>query len=200
MREELVFLNSIFSARDLVFCRMEAQNPNEIFDVVDACDRVIGQATRAEVHAGKLLHRAVHILIFTPGGDLVLQRRSLAKDSCPGLLSSSCAGHVDSGESYDFAAVRELAEELGIDVCSGKHLSFVGTQSPSPENGFEFVRIYALRHFTGTLSPNESEIDALELFSPERLNAAIQKNPERFAPSFISVWHDFFPHESGRNI
>ena len=125
---------------------MKAQDPNEIFDIVDADDRVVGQATRAEVHARKLFHRAVHILIFTPGGTLILQRRSLAKDTCPGLLSSSCAGHVDAGESYGFAALRELEEELGISVQAEKHLEFVGMQKPSAENGFEFVRIYALRH------------------------------------------------------
>lgn len=179
---------------------MEAQNPNEIFDVVDSCDNVIGQATRAEVHANKWLHRAVHILIFTPGENVILQRRSFAKDTCPGLLSSSCAGHVDAGESYDFAAIRELEEELGIEVRHGKHLEFVGTQTPSQENGFEFVRVYALRRFTGTLHPNEAEIDGLELFSRESLSRAIRENSSRFATSFISVWNDFFAHGFGKRI
>lgn len=173
---------------------MEAQNPNEIFDVVDSSDRVIGQATRAEVHANKLRHRAVHILIFTPGGTLILQRRSLAKDTCPGLFSSSCAGHVDCGESYEHAAVRELEEELGIDMRRGKHLNFVGRQSPSPKNGFEFVNIYALRNFTGTLRPNEAEISELEFFSPQELEQALREAPGRFAPSFITVWENFFRH------
>lgn len=179
---------------------MEAQNPNEIFDIVDANDCVIGQATRAEVHAKKLFHRAVHILIFTPGGNVILQRRSLDKDTCPGLLSSSCAGHVDSGESYDFAAIRELEEELGIAGCCGKHLEFVGTQTPSAGNGFEFVRIYAMRHFTGILHPNEAEISRLELFSPGKLELAISKTPEEFAASFIAVWNDFFAHGYGQRI
>lgn len=176
---------------------MEAQNPNEIFDIVDASDRVIGQATRAEVHAQKLFHRAVHILIFTPGGNVILQRRSLAKDTCPGLLSSSCAGHVDAGETYDFAAIRELEEELGIDMHCGKHLEFVGIQTPSAGNGFEFVRIYALKRFAGTLRPNEAEIDALEIFSPDALSRAQRETPERFAASFIAVWNDFFAHGNG---
>lgn len=179
---------------------MEAQNPNEIFDVVDAADRVIGQATRAEVHAKKLFHRAVHILIFTPSGNVILQRRSLAKDTCPGLLSSSCAGHADSGESYDFAAMRELKEELGIDIYCGRHLEFIGVQTPSAENGFEFVRIYALRCFTGTLRPNEAEIDRLELFSPGELELAMRENPEHFASSFIAVWKDFFSHGHGKRL
>lgn len=179
---------------------MEAQNPNEIFDVVDSRDRVIGQATRSEVHANKRLHRAVHILIFTPGGSVILQRRSLAKDTCPGLLSSSCAGHVDAGETYDFAAIRELEEELGVSAACGKHLEFVGMQTPSSENGFEFVRIYALRRFTGTLRPNEAEIAGLEIFSPASLECEMRRNPSGFAASFISVWNDFFAHGNGKHI
>lgn len=179
---------------------MKAQDPNEIFDIVDSDDRVVGQATRAEVHARKLFHRAVHILIFTPGGTLILQRRSLAKDTCPGLLSSSCAGHVDSGESYGFAALRELEEELGINAQAEKHLEFVGMQKPSAANGFEFVRIYALRHFTGTLRPNTAEIDVLELFSPDSLAEAMRETPEDFAPSFITVWNEFFAHGAGERL
>ena len=40
-----------------------AQSPDEIFDVVDENDRVVGRATRAEVHRRRLLHRAVHIVV-----------------------------------------------------------------------------------------------------------------------------------------
>ena len=85
-----------------------AQSPDEIFDVVDENDRVVGRATRAEVHRRRLLHRAVHIVVSDGRGNVVLQKRSLAKDTCPGLLSTSCAGHVDAGESYEQAARREL--------------------------------------------------------------------------------------------
>lgn len=63
-----------------------AQSPDEIFDVVDESDRVVGQATRAEVHRRRLLHRAVHIVVSDGRGNVVLQKRSLAKDTCPGLL------------------------------------------------------------------------------------------------------------------
>lgn len=174
---------------------MEAQNPNEIFDVVDANDRVVGQATRADVHARKLFHRAVHIFVFTPRGTAILQRRSLEKDTCPGLISTSCAGHVDAGESYDAAAYRELQEELGIDLAqSAFTLRYIGMQTPSAENGYEFVRIYALPAFTGTLRINPAETETLEFFSRDALNAAIRENPKDFAPSFVSAWNLLFAH------
>ena len=96
------------------------QSLDEVFDVVDAEDRVIGSNLRGEIHRLGLKHRAIHIFWRRPDGRICLQRRSFAKDNCPGLLSSSCAGHVDSGEAYHTAARRELREErqLPVPLCS----------------------------------------------------------------------------------
>ena len=73
----------------------------EIFDVVNEQDQVVGQKPRSEVHRLGLLHRAAHILVFNCRGEVFLQKRSLTKDRQPGLWDSSASGHVDSGESYD---------------------------------------------------------------------------------------------------
>ncbi len=173
----------------------EAQNPNEIFDVVDEHDRVIGVETRANVHAKNLFHRAVHIFVFLKNGEILLQQRSLKKDTAPGLFSTSCAGHVDSGENYENAALRELREELGISA-QESDLEPLFSQKPSAANGFEFVRVYALKNFAGTPAPNPAEILCLKAFPRERLISEIEKNPKIFAPSFISVWSDFLKKEN----
>lgn len=86
----------------------------EIYDLVDMEDQVIGQATRKEIHQNNLLHRSVHIFVFNPEGDLYLQKRAFSKDENPGFWDTSCAGHVDAGEDYLTAANRELMEELTI--------------------------------------------------------------------------------------
>jgi len=87
----------------------------ESFDVVDTQDRIIGEAFRHEVHGNpNLIHRVVHVLIFNSQNELYLQKRSAAKDMHPGKWDTSVGGHVDKGESYQSAAVREMAEELGI--------------------------------------------------------------------------------------
>ncbi len=88
----------------------------ELLDVVDADDRVIGVKTRGEIHAQGLMHRAAHILVFNTSGELFIQKRSMTKDNNQGLWDSSAAGHVDSGEDYGDCAIRELGEELGIRV------------------------------------------------------------------------------------
>jgi isopentenyldiphosphate isomerase len=84
----------------------------DIFDVVNDDDEIIGREPRSVVHARGLRHRAVHVLVFNAAGQLFLQKRSMTKDNDPGLWDSSCSGHVDSGESYAVAAERELMEEI----------------------------------------------------------------------------------------
>ena len=110
-----------------------AQNPDELFDVVDAHDRVTGQMSRREVHARGLRHRAVHILVVNRAGQVFLQKRSMAKDLFPGTWDSSAAGHVGAGEDYDGTALRELEEEIGLKLPEGSGVPFPGWKSARPK-------------------------------------------------------------------
>jgi isopentenyldiphosphate isomerase len=90
----------------------------ERFDLVDEEDRVIGTALRTEVHGNPdLIHRVAHVLVFSRDGRLFLQKRSPDKDVQPGKWDTSVGGHVDSGETYEAAAAREMSEELGVTDC-----------------------------------------------------------------------------------
>ena len=92
-----------------------SDNPDEIFDLIDADDRVIGQVRRGDAHRNpSLLHRSVQVLLFSSDDRLLLQHRSESKDLFPGYYSASASGHVDSGEDYVSAASREMHEELGV--------------------------------------------------------------------------------------
>src|SRR5580765_5186343 len=77
----------------------------EIFDVVDGQDEVIGRATRNEVHRRGLMHRATHVLVFNSAGQVFLQKRSMNKDRQPGLWDSSASGHLNVSEGYDACGV-----------------------------------------------------------------------------------------------
>ena len=87
---------------------------DEPVDVVDADDNVTGQATRAEVRARNLRHRATYVLVFNRDGKLFVHQRTTMKDVYPGYYDVAVGGVVGAGESYDDAARRELAEELGV--------------------------------------------------------------------------------------
>jgi isopentenyl-diphosphate delta-isomerase type 1 len=89
----------------------------EILEVVDSSGRVVGTARRSELHGNPaLIHRVVHLLVFSGQGNLLLQKRSMNKDIAPGRWDTSVGGHVNPGETVRAAAVREMREELGIEV------------------------------------------------------------------------------------
>ncbi|MDP9463022.1 MAG: NUDIX domain-containing protein [Actinomycetota bacterium] len=86
----------------------------ELVDIVDDDDNVIATVTRTEMRAGRLQHRSVGIVVMSTDGRLLIHRRSDAKDIWPGWWDIAAGGVVAAGETYDQAARRELAEELGL--------------------------------------------------------------------------------------
>lgn len=151
----------------------------EHFDVVDARDRVIGQAPRSEVHARRLLHRAVHVFVFDRRGRLLLQKRSADKDEFPLRYTSSASGHVDAGEFYDDAAKRELHEELGLSDPLQRLRKFPA----GPETAHEHTVLY--RVVTETVpQPHPQEIESIEFYDLGEVAALINRTPDRFAPPF----------------
>ena len=161
------------------------QKSGEIFDVVDEHDEVTGQATRGEVHAQGLLHRAVHVLVFNKRGDLLLQQRSMLKDAHPGVWDSSVSGHLDAGEAYETAAVRELAEEMGIEAkCPPTEIARL---KPSAATGWEHIRLYRYEH-QGNIRYPAAEIESAMWFPIPVLEAWIKARPEDFASGFLACW------------
>ena len=155
----------------------------EWFDVVDARDEVVGRERRAVVHARGLWHRAVHVLVFNPAGEVFLQKRSLTKDMSPGLWDSSCSGHLDAGENYDAAAQRELGEELGLRLPAPPGRWF--RVEACHETGWEFCWVYRLEH-AGPFVLHPEEIERGEWRSPAAVTAALARRPatgRRSSPS-----------------
>ena len=162
-------------------------NPDELFDIVDAHDHVIGQAPRRQVHAQNLLHRAVHVIVHDAAGRVFLQQRSHVKDTFPGCWDSSCSGHLDSGENYLQAARRELGEELGCrDVIAPFRL--VTKLTPSAETGWEFIEIYLLGPLPGPFDLNPEEITAGRWIAPADLLTELKAVPQDFAGAIRLLW------------
>ena len=159
----------------------------EIFDVVNERDEVIGRATRREVHRTGLKHRAVHVLVFNSRGDVFLQKRSMSKDTSPGLWDSSASGHLNSGEDYDACAIRELREEIGliVSVCPSRLFKV----EPCMETGQEFVWLYQCAS-EGPFTLHPEEIESGDWFTPERVSRWIIDRPQEFAPAFVLLWKE----------
>ncbi|MEI6674792.1 MAG: 16S rRNA (adenine(1518)-N(6)/adenine(1519)-N(6))-dimethyltransferase RsmA [Verrucomicrobiota bacterium] len=172
------------------------QRAGEMFDVVDARDQVIGTATRADVHAGKLLHRAVHVLVFNKRGELLLQQRSRLKDVHPGLWGSSVSGHLDAGEDYTTAAIRELEEEMGICGVIPEEIARI---SAAESTGWEHVRIYQASHDGPLLFPCAEVEAALWLPLPE-VRAWVASRPADFSSGFVACWERTGLQEPGKTL
>jgi isopentenyldiphosphate isomerase len=159
----------------------------EWFDVVNERDEVIRRATRREVHAAGLWHRAVHVMIFDVGGRVFLQKRSRQKDLCPGLWDSSCSGHLDAGEDYDAAALRELGEEVGVRIAAGEEPRRWFRLNACEDTGWEFVWVYRLR-YDGPVTIDPIEIQYGEWMLPAEVSTRVASRPGDYCPSFQLIW------------
>ena len=157
----------------------------EILDIVDEMDLVIGSATRGEVHSSGLLHRSAHLLVFDGNGMVMLQKRSMVKDTFPGTWDSSVSGHVDSGEEYDDCIIRETMEEIGFSLSMVPEKMF--KIDACEETGNEFSWVYRI-FCKGPFMPNEEEISELKWFSFNDVNRALSANSEFFSPAFSLIW------------
>jgi isopentenyldiphosphate isomerase len=159
--------------------------PEEIFDVVNDRDEVIGRQPRSEVHRLGLKHRAVHVFVFNSRGQVFLQKRSPKKDRQPGVWDSSASGHVDAGEDYDACAARELQEEIGLRPSAGLGRLFKITACPETDR--EFVWVYRCEA-EGPFELNPEEIERGGWFAPEEVTRWIADRPQEFASALLLIW------------
>ena len=157
----------------------------EFFDLIDdETGRIIGRATRRECHGNpRLLHRSVRIAVCHPDGhSMLLQKRSMGKDIFPGRWDMAVGGHVDSGETPDLAAVREMREELGMppDLPLKKLFQLKVRNEIESEN----VQLYSTV-FAGPFRIQPEELDEARFFTFDELRDRLKNAPERFTPLLV---------------
>lgn len=170
-----------------------AKPAEEIFDVVNDRDEVVGQQSRSEVHRLGLQHRAVHVLVFDSRGQVFLQKRSMKKDRQPGLWDSSASGHLDSGEEYDACAVRELREEIGLGLNKPPQRLF--KLAASPETDQEHVWVYGCQA-EGPFQLNAEEIERGGWFAPAEVTRWMAERPQEFASALLAIWQRILSQKS----
>jgi len=164
---------------------------NEILEIVDSQDRVIGSGLRGEIHRKGLMHRAVHLFVFNTRGEIYVQRRSAYKDRHPLKLDSSAAGHVGLGESYESTAVRELQEELGIISGVDQVLRVAACDATDNEHVVLFKVVSDAEPV-----PNPDEILWGAFMKPQEVSSLMDKHPKDFVPAFMLLWKEYVEERS----
>ena len=122
----------------------------EYFDVLDENGNKTGKTKlRSLVHRDGDWHKAVHIWIVNDKNEVLLQKRSPNKDSHPNMWDISSAGHLSAGDDSISGAIREIKEELGVDVYA-EQLKLIGIRKKAGKYTSTFINsefndIYLLR-------------------------------------------------------
>lgn len=136
---------------------------NEYLDVVSDFDMVIESRSRYDIHRLGLLHREVHVWLFDKDRNVYFQK-SAAHKSSAGLMDASIGGHVDKGEDYLTAAVRETKEESGLIVSPLELvlLTKIKGVSEHKKKGIKNNFIRAMYVYKSPVSDNEIKADFKE--------------------------------------
>lgn len=168
-----------------------ADPAEELLQLVDAEDRPVGVAARAEVHRRGLLHRAVNVVVVDARGRVFLQRRAAAKAVAPLAWDVSASEHLAPGEPWTDAARRGVREELGVEVdaleeARGPKLHLTEAEHDGrPIVDRELARLYIARH-DGPFDPNPAEVAEASFFTVELVDGLIASGP--VTPWLVGEW------------
>ncbi len=156
--------------------------------LVDESDNALGTMEKMEAHQNASLHRAVSVFIINSKGEWLLQKRALTKYHSKGLWTNACCTHPYPDESNIHAAKRRLVEEMRIYCDVKKLFSFVYKEKL--DNGlteYEFDHV-----FIGVCDDdpriNTDEVAEWKLFSFEKLQRDVLKNPQNYTSWFRKIY------------
>ncbi len=144
----------------------------EILDLVDVNDVIVGQLSRREIYEQKLHnYRVVHAFLVNKEGKIWIPRRTATKKIYPNALDYSVAGHVETGETYRESLFRETSEELNIDLdtVSWREL---GKLAPS-EGAHCFQMVYEITSDNDPIY-NPDDFSSARWMSPQEIIEVIE--------------------------
>ncbi|WP_319562268.1 NUDIX domain-containing protein [Marispirochaeta sp.] len=158
----------------------------EILDLVDENDRVIGRIRRSVCHGNPIyLHRAVHLIVLNPEKEIYLQCRNPDKEVQPGKWDTSVGGHIPSGEEYVDAVFREADEELGLkDFIPCFMYRYITHNDFESEFVGSFVCVYRRE-----LQPNPDEISEGRFWKESEIRDSL--GTRIFTPNFEDEFRRF---------
>ncbi|MDD2680906.1 MAG: NUDIX domain-containing protein [Patescibacteria group bacterium] len=162
----------------------------ELIDILDEDGEDTGFVkAKSEVHANGLWHKTAHIWIVNSKNQILLQHRSEKKENYPNYWDISVAGHVSSGEDVEVAALREIKEEIGVDL-SVDNLKLIGiikhktilNNNTYFNNEFHHIYLVRLDLDINQLKIQAEELCGLKWVSVEELQAMLVNKQANLVP------------------
>lgn len=163
-----------------------------ILNVVNESDEIIGQETREKIHEHGLLHREIHVYFITPNKEIIFQHRAKDKDTYPDLLDATVGGHVEIGDGYEQAAVKEAEEETGIKIKASDLISINKVKKKYEDkatnkinNIFNFQYAYIYRGRIQDLRVELGKSIGFEIWSLDKLSRLTDREKIKFIPYIL---------------
>lgn len=154
----------------------------EYFDVLNENGEFTGKVETREVcHEKGLWHRAIYGFIFNEQGEVLLQKRSKTKKLWPGLWDVTAGGHVLAGEFGEQALIREVKEELGIEIKENEIRYLVGSTSSNIKgnivnNHFNECYIITKQVKIEDVNLQKEEVEEIRWFTKQEILERINNN------------------------
>ncbi|MGO4918961.1 NUDIX hydrolase [Maribacter spongiicola] len=179
---------------------------DELIDILDADGNMTNTtAMKSEAHKNGWFHQTVHIWFYTSDGEILIQQRGRKKDIYPLLWDVSVAGHIGAGEDIVTSALREVQEEIGLNIASSD-LEKIGIFK-SVKNHSEVLKDYEFHHTFiaeikspfNTLQKQDSEVEALKLVSKNQFGIELKDvSTYNYVPHNISYYETILKEISDR--
>jgi isopentenyldiphosphate isomerase len=164
----------------------------EKINIIDEAGNILGEEYRDVVHERGLLHAEVHVWCVTPEQEIIFQHRAPDKDTFPDKLDATAGGHVDLGETYEEAALKELVEETGV-CAQPDELTLITTEILTDYDSVtkltnhtrRAVYVYTKPVQVAELEIEEGKAVGFEAVSVSDLNTFSKTEKERFIPRLV---------------
>ncbi|WP_136465562.1 NUDIX hydrolase [Flagellimonas onchidii] len=171
---------------------------DELIDILDEDGNATGRTClKSEAHLKGLFHPTIHVWFYTSDGQILFQKRAHDKDTFPSLWDVSVAGHIGAGEDIIQAAIREIEEEIGLEI-NQSDLERIGTfksmhkhSETLIDNEFHHNFLCKLEVPLVKLKRQESEVDDLQLFAIDVFKEKVKQDKlEGFVPHAIFYYEN----------
>lgn len=157
---------------------------DELFDVVNRQDEVIGTTNKVTAHKNGDLHRVGAVYVFDQQGRLYVQ----VHKKSGGLYDHSVGGHISKGETYPNGTAREAQEELGIFQPLEELAVFYSDEGPNLQHMFGLYTCVAEPSWK--FIPND-EVDEIIPMSITEIRELMEREPKRFTRGFINTMSEY---------